>query len=99
MVHFSPTVFFENINAQPKQENIRQNRNQAGKEKANPLAGCLPILLQITVFFALYKVLTVTLEMRQAPLFGWIKDLSVPDPYSIFNLFGFIPIDLPSFLF
>ena len=68
------------------------------KEKANPLAGCLPILLQIPVFFALYKVLTVTLEMRQAPFFGWIKDLSLPDPYSIFNLFGLIPIDLPSFL-
>ena len=68
------------------------------KEKANPLAGCLPILLQIPVFFALYKVLTVTLEMRQAPFFGWIKDLSVPDPYSIFNIFGLIPIDLPSFL-
>tara|TARA_B100001059_G_scaffold194152_1_gene198176 strand:- start:1884 stop:3572 length:1689 start_codon:yes stop_codon:yes gene_type:complete len=68
------------------------------KEKANPLAGCLPILLQIPVFFALYKVLTVTLEMRQAPFYGWIKDLSVPDPYSIFNMFGLIPIDLPSFL-
>ncbi len=68
------------------------------KEKANPLAGCLPILLQIPVFFALYKVLTVTLEMRQAPFYGWIKDLSVPDPYSIFNSFGLIPIDLPSFL-
>ena len=68
------------------------------KEKANPLAGCLPILLQIPVFFALYKVLTVTLEMRQAPFYGWIKDLSMPDPYSIFNLFGLIPIDLPSFL-
>jgi len=68
------------------------------KEKANPLAGCLPILLQIPVFFALYKVLTVTLEMRQAPFYGWIKDLSVPDPYSVFNLFGIIPIDLPSFL-
>ena len=68
------------------------------KEKANPLAGCLPILVQIPVFFALYKVLTVTLEMRQAPFYGWIKDLSVPDPYSIFNMFGLIPIDLPSFL-
>jgi YidC/Oxa1 family membrane protein insertase len=68
------------------------------KEKANPLAGCLPILLQIPVFFALYKVLTVTLEMRQAPFYGWINDLSVPDPYSIFNMFGLIPIDLPSFL-
>jgi len=68
------------------------------KEKANPLAGCLPILLQIPVFFALYKVLSVTIEMRQAPFYGWIKDLSAPDPYSIFNLFGLIPIDLPSFL-
>ena len=68
------------------------------KEKVNPMSGCLPILIQIPVFFALYKVLTVTLEMRQAPFYGWIKDLSVPDPYSIFNLFGLIPIDLPSFL-
>jgi len=68
------------------------------KEKANPLAGCLPILLQIPVFFALYKVLYVTIEMRHAPFYGWIKDLSEPDPYSIFNLFGLIPIDLPSFL-
>ena len=68
------------------------------REKANPLAGCLPILLQIPVFFALYKVLSVTIEMRHAPFYGWIKDLSAPDPYSIFNLFGLIPIDLPSFL-
>ena len=68
------------------------------KEKANPLAGCLPILLQIPVFFALYKVLTVTLEMRQAPFNGWKKELSVTDPYSIFNIFGLIPIDHPSFL-
>ena len=68
------------------------------REKANPLAGCLPILLQIPVFFALYKVLSVTIEMRHAPFYGWIKDLSSPDPYSIFNLFGLIPIDLPSFL-
>ena len=68
------------------------------KEKANPLAGCLPILLQIPVFFALYKVLTVTLEMRHQPFFGWIKDLSERDPTSIFNLFGLIPWDPPSFL-
>ena len=68
------------------------------REKANPLAGCLPILLQIPVFFALYKVLSVTIEMRHAPFYGWIRDLSSPDPYSIFNLFGLIPIDLPSFL-
>ena len=68
------------------------------KEKVNPMGGCLPILLQIPVFFALYKVLYVSIEMRQAPFFWWIKDLSVPDPLSIFNLFGLIPIDLPSFL-
>ncbi len=68
------------------------------KEKINPLAGCLPILIQIPVFFALYKVLFVTIEMRHAPFFGWIKDLSAPDPTSMFNLFGLIPWDPPSFL-
>jgi len=61
------------------------------KEKINPLAGCLPILVQIPVFFALYKVLFVTIEMRHAPFFGWIKDLAAPDPTTIFNLFGLIP--------
>ncbi len=68
------------------------------KEKVNPMGGCLPILLQIPIFFALYKVLYVTIEMRQAPFFGWIKDLSAPDPYSITNLFGLIPWDPPHFL-
>ncbi|MDF2619298.1 MAG: rane protein insertase, YidC/Oxa1 family domain containing protein [Xanthobacteraceae bacterium] len=63
------------------------------KEKINPIAGCLPILIQIPVFFALYKVLFVTIEMRHAPFFGWIKDLSAPDPTTIFNLFGLIPWD------
>jgi YidC/Oxa1 family membrane protein insertase len=63
------------------------------KEKVNPAAGCLPILVQIPVFFALYKVLFVTIEMRHAPFFGWIKDLSAPDPTSVFNLFGLIPFD------
>src|SRR5262249_40069576 len=58
------------------------------REKVNPISGCLPILLQIPVFFALYKVLFVTIEMRHAPFFGWIKDLSEPDPTNIFNLFG-----------
>ncbi|MEW6256887.1 MAG: membrane protein insertase YidC [Pseudomonadota bacterium] len=61
------------------------------KEKVNPVAGCLPILVQIPVFFALYKVLFVTIEMRHAPFFGWIHDLSAPDPTTIFNLFGLIP--------
>jgi YidC/Oxa1 family membrane protein insertase len=63
------------------------------KEKVNPASGCLPILVQIPVFFALYKVLFVTIEMRQAPFFGWIKDLSAPDPTSVFNLFGLLPFD------
>ena len=63
------------------------------KEKINPIAGCLPILIQIPVFFALYKVLFVTIEMRHAPFFGWIRDLSAPDPTTIFNLFGVIPWD------
>jgi YidC/Oxa1 family membrane protein insertase len=61
------------------------------QEKINPLAGCLPILIQIPVFFALYKVLFITIEMRHAPFFGWIKDLAAPDPTTIFNLFGLIP--------
>lgn len=68
------------------------------KEKVNPLSGCLPILIQIPVFFALYKVLFVTIEMRHAPFFGWIKDLSAPDPTSIFNGFGLIPWSPPSML-
>ncbi|MBJ7415028.1 MAG: membrane protein insertase YidC [Niveispirillum sp.] len=68
------------------------------EEKANPLAGCLPILLQIPVFFALYKVLYVTIEMRHAPFYGWIHDLSAADPTTLFNLFGLIPWDPPSML-
>jgi YidC/Oxa1 family membrane protein insertase len=68
------------------------------REKINPLAGCWPILIQIPVFFALYKVLFVTIEMRHAPFFGWIKDLAAPDPTSIFNLFGLLPFSLPAFL-
>ena len=61
------------------------------KEKINPITGCLPMLLQIPVFFALYKVLTVTIEMRHAPFFGWIHDLSARDPSTLWNLFGLIP--------
>ncbi len=63
------------------------------REKINPLAGCIPILIQIPVFYALYKVLFVTIEMRHAPFFGWIKDLSARDPSNIWNLFGLIPWD------
>jgi YidC/Oxa1 family membrane protein insertase len=61
------------------------------KEKINPVAGCWPVLIQIPVFFALYKVLFVTIEMRHAPFFGWIRDLAAPDPTSVFNLFGLLP--------
>ncbi|WP_114008145.1 membrane protein insertase YidC [Cohaesibacter intestini] len=95
---------------QPKMEEIKkqfgddkQGQQQAvmklyQEEKVNPLAGCLPILIQIPVFFSLYKVLYITIEMRHAPFFGWIKDLSAPDPTNIFTLFGLIPWDAPSFL-
>ena len=66
-------------------------------EKINPASGCLPILIQIPVFFALYKVLFVTIEMRHAPFFGWIRDLSAPDPTNLFNLFGLLPFDPTEF--
>ena len=97
----------------PKVQEIRERHsedrmamNQAmmalyKEEKVNPAAGCLPVLLQIPVFFALYKVLFVTIEMRHAPFFGWIIDLSAPDPTSVFNLFGLMPFSvdfLPPFL-
>ncbi len=68
------------------------------REKVNPASGCLPLILQIPVFFALYKVLYVTIEMRHAPFYGWISDLSAPDPTTIFNLFGLIPWDPPGIL-
>ncbi|MEJ0010464.1 MAG: membrane protein insertase YidC [Alphaproteobacteria bacterium] len=68
------------------------------REKVNPMSGCLPMLVQIPVFIALYRVLFVTIEMRHAPFYGWIRDLSAPDPTTIFNLFGLIPWDPPSAL-
>ncbi len=67
-------------------------------EKINPVAGCWPVLLQIPVFFALYKVIYVTIEMRHAPFFGWIQDLSAPDPTTFINLFGLLPFEGPTFL-
>ena len=88
---------------QPQMEQIKKNAGDDRaklqqelmalykKEKVNPVAGCLPILLQIPVFFSLYKVLFVTIEMRHAPFIGWIKDLSAPDPTSYLNLFGLLP--------
>ena len=68
------------------------------KEKINPASGCLPVLIQIPFFFAIYKMLFISLEMRHQPFFGWIKDLSAADPTSIFNMFGLIPWDPPSFM-
>ena len=68
------------------------------KEKINPASGCLPVLIQIPFFFAIYKMLFISLEMRHQPFFGWIKDLSAADPTTIFNLFGLIPWDPPSFM-
>lgn len=68
------------------------------KNKVNPLSGCLPILVQIPVFFSLYKVLFITIEMRHASFYGWVKDLSAPDPTTVFNLFGLIPWDPPAML-
>ena len=84
-----------------RQKLNQEMMNLYKKEKVNPAAGCLPILVQIPVFFALYKVLFVSIEMRQTPFFGWIKDLSVADPTSMFNLFGLLPYStsmLPDFL-
>ena len=68
------------------------------REKVNPLSGCLPMLIQIPVFFSLYKVIYVTIEMRQAPFYGWIHDLSAPDPTTFLNLFGVLPYSIPAFV-
>ena len=84
-----------------KDDKIKQQQEMMElykREQINPLAGCLPILIQIPVFFSLYKVLFVTLEMRHAPFYGWIQDLSAPDPTTLFNLFGLIPWTPPHFL-
>ena len=91
----------EKLRARHKGDMMAQNKEISElwkKHDVKPLMGCLPMLLQIPVFFALYKVLFVTIEMRHAPFFGWIKDLSAADPTSLFNLFGLIPLTLPSFL-
>ena len=86
-----------------RHKNDRAKMNEAmmqlyKKEKVNPAAGCFPMLIQIPVFFALYKVLFVSIEMRHAPFYGWIQDLSAPDPTSIFTLFGAIPWTPPEIL-
>jgi YidC/Oxa1 family membrane protein insertase len=93
----------EMVKLRERYENDKQKMQQElmalyKREKVNPMAGCLPILVQIPVFFALYKVLFVSIEMRHAPFFGWIQDLSAPDPTSIFNLFGLLPFGVPAFL-
>jgi YidC/Oxa1 family membrane protein insertase len=68
------------------------------KEKVSPVSGCLPVLIQIPIFFAVYKVILTTIELRHAPFYGWIQDLAAPDPTSLFNLFGLIPWDPPQIL-
>lgn len=95
---------------QPKMESIKKRygddkmrMNQEmmelyKREKVNPASGCLPILIQLPVFIALYNVLSISIEMRHAPFYGWIKDLSAPDPTTVFNLFGLLPWDPPSLL-
>jgi len=91
----------ERIRKRFKDDKVKQQQEMMAlyqKEGANPLSGCLPMLIQIPVFFSLYKVLFVTLEMRHAPFFGWIQDLSAPDPTSVFNLFGLLPFATPSLL-
>jgi YidC/Oxa1 family membrane protein insertase len=91
----------EKIRERFKDDRVRQQQELMAlykNEKINPMAGCLPIALQIPVFFALYKVLFITIDMRQAPFFGWIKDLSAPDPTSLFNLFGLLPFAPPDYL-
>lgn len=82
-------------------DKVRQQQEMMAlyqKGGANPLSGCLPVIIQIPVFFSLYKVLFVTLEMRHAPFFGWIQDLSAPDPTSMFNLFGLLPFSVPTYM-
>ena len=84
----------EALRAKFKDDKLALNREMMElykREKVNPASGCLPVLIQIPIFFSLYKVLYVTLDMRQAPFYGWIHDLSAPDPTSIFNLFGLLP--------
>ncbi|HEY5048204.1 MAG TPA: membrane protein insertase YidC [Rhizomicrobium sp.] len=91
----------ERIRERLADDKIRQQQEMMElykREKVNPVSGCLPMLVQIPVFFSLYKVLYVTIEMRQAPFFGWIHDLSAPDPTSFLNLFGLLPYSIPAFV-
>tara|TARA_Y100001935_G_C17136232_1_gene423165 strand:- start:251 stop:790 length:540 start_codon:yes stop_codon:yes gene_type:complete len=88
----------KDLHKDDKQKIQMEMMNLYKREKVNPISGCLPVLIQIPFFFAIYKMLFVTIEMRHAPFYGWIKDLSAADPTTIFNLFGLIPWDPPSFL-
>ncbi len=93
--------YMEEIKKAHKEDPQRQQQEIMAlykREKVNPLTGCLPMLIQIPVFFSLYKVLYVTIEMRQAPFYGWIHDLSAPDPTTILNLFGLLPYHIPAFV-
>src|SRR4029078_3286416 len=95
------TPQMEQLRERYKDDKVRQQSELMElykREKVNPVAGCLPILLQIPVFFALYKVLYITIDMRHAPFFGCIKDLSAPDPTSLFTLCGLLPYAVPEFL-
>ncbi|MSP33741.1 MAG: membrane protein insertase YidC [Rickettsiales bacterium] len=91
----------QEIRANFKGDKIAMNREvmeMYKREKINPASGCLPILIQIPIFFSLYKVIYVTLDMRHAPFYGWIQDLSAPDPTSLFNLFGMLPFEVSGIL-
>ena len=87
------------LNEKYSNDKVRLNQEMMAlykREKINPAAGCLPMLIQIPVFFSLYKVLYISIEMRHAPFFGWIKDLAAPDPTSVFTLFGLVNWPIPS---
>lgn len=92
---FQPEI--EKIRKKNKDNKMQMNKEMMEfykKEQVNPASGCLPMLIQIPVFFSLYKVLFITIDMRHQPFYGWIKDLSAPDPTSIFNLFGLLPFEI-----
>jgi YidC/Oxa1 family membrane protein insertase len=91
----------ERIRERFAEDKMRQQQEMMAlykREKVNPVSGCLPMLIQIPVFFSLYKVLFVTIEMRHAPFFGWIHDLSAPDPTNFLNLFGLLPYGIPAWI-
>ena len=88
----------KDLHKDDKQKIQMEMMNLYKREKVNPVSGCLPVIIQIPFFFAIYKMLFVTIEMRHTPFYGWIQDLSAPDPTTVFNFFGLIPWDPPSFL-